>query len=198
MGIDIVLVVAIIGCIAALSALVYTLRKNSGKIPARPADGDPAGSTASSTESSAAGSPASSAAGSAAGPPVDSAADLTAEAGAQQLDDAGRRAEQVRARAETEAAAIVLRAGRPTMTCMMFRRKSGLPPSPLVIPPVIRAVIWSTAEGLAAVGTAFGAPFPARAWVEDLAGQSGAPPVPAVRLSRAERRQWESLVKRLR
>ena len=39
MGIDIVLVVAIIGCIAALSALVYTLRKNSGKLPAQPAGG---------------------------------------------------------------------------------------------------------------------------------------------------------------
>jgi ribonuclease Y len=140
-GIDIVLVVAIIGCVAALSALVYTLRKNSGKAPARPADGDPAGGaagyTAGSTQGSAAaspaaaspaaassaGSPASTAAGSVAGPPVSSAADPTAEARAQQLDDAGRHADQVRARAETEAAAIVLRAEASAEHAAQSRRE---------------------------------------------------------------------------
>ncbi len=114
MGIDIVLVVAIIGCIAALSALVYTLRKNSGKLPAQPAGVDSAdttsgsaGTTSGSTESSTEGS----------------AADLTAGAGAQQLGDAGRRAEQVRARAETEAAAIVLRAETSAEHAAQSRRE---------------------------------------------------------------------------
>ncbi len=115
MGIDIVLVVAIIGCVAALSALVYTLRKNSGKTTARPADGDPAGGAIGST--------ASSAEGSAAGSPVSSAADLTAEARAQQLEDAGRQAEQVRAKAETEAAAIVLRAETSAEHAAQSRRE---------------------------------------------------------------------------
>jgi ribonucrease Y len=114
-GIDIVLVVAIIGCIAALSALVFTLRKNSGKIPSQPAGVAPAGTTSGSTESSAAGSPASST--------ESSAADLTAGAGAQQLDDAGRRAEQVLARAETEAAAIVLRAETSAEQAAQSRRE---------------------------------------------------------------------------
>ena len=68
-------------------------------------------------------SPASSAESSVAGSPVSSAVDLTVEARAQQLEDAGRQAEQVRARAETEAAAIVLRAETSAEHAAQSRRE---------------------------------------------------------------------------
>ena len=95
MGIEIALVVAIIGCVAALSALVYALRKNSGKLPARPPGVDAASA----------------------------AAGLTSGARTQQQDEADRQADQVRAKAETDAAAIVLRAEASAEYAAQSRRE---------------------------------------------------------------------------
>jgi len=94
-GIEIALVVAIIGCVAALSALVYALRKNSGKLPARPPGVDAASA----------------------------AAGLTSGARTQQQDEADRQADQVRAKAETDAAAIVLRAEASAEYAAQSRRE---------------------------------------------------------------------------
>jgi ribonucrease Y len=112
-GIGIALVVATIGCIAALSALGYALRKNSGKIPGRPADAD-AGADAGAAIPAAV---------PAAAPVAAPAAQLTSDARAQQLDEAGRQADQVRATAETEAAAIVLRAEASAEHAAQSRRE---------------------------------------------------------------------------
>jgi ribonucrease Y len=123
-GIDIALVVAIIGCVAALSALVYALRKNSGKPPSQPAGGDAAVPAAVSAAvpvaafvAPPAGAPGT---GASAAAPVPA---LTAEARAQQQDEADRQADQVRARAETEAAAIVLRAETAAEHAAQSRRE---------------------------------------------------------------------------
>jgi ribonuclease Y len=123
-GIDIALVVAIIGCVAALSALVYALRKNSGKPPSQPAGGDaavPAAVSAAVPVAAFVAPPAGAAGtGASAAAPVPA---LTAEARAQQQDEADRQADQVRARAETEAAAIVLRAETAAEHAAQSRRE---------------------------------------------------------------------------
>jgi hypothetical protein len=64
-------------------------------------------------------------------------------------------------------------------------------------PPAVQTALRRTIEGLAAVGVAFG-PIPVLAWLDDPDEQAGPQPGPAVRLSRAERRQWVRLVRRLR
>ena len=64
-------------------------------------------------------------------------------------------------------------------------------------PPVVKSVLRRTVEGLTAVGTAFG-PITVLAWLDDERGPALQQPEPAVRLSRAERRHWARLVKRLR
>jgi ribonucrease Y len=94
-GIEIALVVAIIVCVAALPALVFALRKNSARLPGRPGDG----------------------AAQAAAP------DRTADGRAPRLDEADRHADQVRARAETEAAAIVSRAETSAEQAAQSRRE---------------------------------------------------------------------------
>ena len=109
MGIDIALVVAIFVCVAALSALVYTLRKNSGKLHGQPADA----SAAAVQEGTSAGARARQAGARQAG---------ARQAGAQ-LDEADREAAQVRARAEDEAAAIVLRAETSAEYAAQSRRE---------------------------------------------------------------------------
>jgi len=108
-GIDIALVVAIFVCVAALSALVYTLRKNSGKLHGQPADA----SAAAVQEGTSAGARARQAGARQAG---------ARQAGAQ-LDEADREAAQVRARAEDEAAAIVLRAETSAEYAAQSRRE---------------------------------------------------------------------------
>ncbi len=106
MGIDIALVVAIIGCVAALSALVYKFRKNSRNSHRQPA----AGAAAAPETALAAGAPGQQSPG-------------AQQASAQQLDEADREAGQVRARAETEAAAIVLRAETSAEHAAQSRRE---------------------------------------------------------------------------
>jgi hypothetical protein len=64
-------------------------------------------------------------------------------------------------------------------------------------PPIVKSALRRTVEGLTAVGTAFG-PITVFAWLEDRAGAAEPKPAPAVQLSRAERRQWDRLVKQLR
>ena len=110
MGIDIALVVAIIGCVAALSALVYTFRKNSRNSRPQPAAGAAAGAAAVPETALAAGAPGQQSPG-------------AQQASAQQLDEADREAGQVRARAETEAAAIVLRAETSAEHAAQSRRE---------------------------------------------------------------------------
>jgi ribonucrease Y len=114
-GIDIALVVVIIVCIAALSALVYTLRKNSGKLHDRPADANavalPTGLSADARAPQA-------------GAPQATAPQATAQpVNPRQQDEADRQADQVRARAETEAAAIVLRAEASAEHAAQSRRE---------------------------------------------------------------------------
>jgi len=109
-GIDIALVVAIIGCVAALSALVYTFRKNSRNSRHQPAAGAAAGAAAAPETALAAGAPGQQSPG-------------AQQASAQQLDEADREAGQVRARAETEAAAIVLRAETSAEHAAQSRRE---------------------------------------------------------------------------
>ena len=90
MSTDVALVVAIAGCVAALSALVFTFRKS----PGRGRDG----------------------AGQAAAVPAGPDAQ-------RQLDEAGQLADQVRMRAETEAAAIVRKAEVSAEQAVRSRRE---------------------------------------------------------------------------
>jgi ribonucrease Y len=135
-GIDIALAVAIIGCVAALSALVYTLRKNSRNPRRQPAEG-----AAAVTESAVApGARGQQVGGQQPGgqqpggqqpggqqpggqQPGGQQPGGEQQASAQQLAEAGREADQVRARAETEAAAIVLRAETSAEYAAQSRRE---------------------------------------------------------------------------
>ena len=65
-------------------------------------------------------------------------------------------------------------------------------------PPIVRATLRRTVEGLAAVGSAFG-PIPVLAWLyQDDEPAQDQRPAAGVQLSRAERRQWARLVNQLR
>ncbi len=120
MGIDIALVAAIIGCVAALSALVYTLRRNSKNSRSQSAAGAVGAVGAAAAEAArAAGAP-----GQHVGAQQSGAQRAGAQQGsAQQLEEADREADRVRARAETEAAAIVLRAETSAEYAAQSRRE---------------------------------------------------------------------------
>jgi len=124
-GIDIALVAAIIGCVAALSALVYTLRRNSKNSRSQSAAGAVGAVGAAAAEAArAAGAP-----GQHVGAQQSDAQRANAQQGsaqqgsAQQLEEADREADRVRARAETEAAAIVLRAETSAEYAAQSRRE---------------------------------------------------------------------------
>jgi ribonuclease Y len=102
-GTDIALIVAIAGCVAALSALAYILHKVSGRLP--DASGRIQAPAQGQDEAAAAESP------------------LAGADARQRLEEADRQAEQVRVRAETEAAAIIQRAEKSAEQATASRRE---------------------------------------------------------------------------
>jgi ribonuclease Y len=102
-GTDIALIVAIAGCVAALSALAYILHKVSGRLP--DASGRIQAPAQGQDEAAAAESP------------------LAGAGARQRLEEADRQAEQVRVRAETEAAAIIQRAEKSAEQATASRRE---------------------------------------------------------------------------